>query len=155
MDANFLTELLTRGWQLQAATQEHSFDETAYAKAPDELKRFMASFGTLGNAEDTVWLISAQDIHQTDSKFPWNAFELLSLEAAVGDDHWEQEIQAFWAMHLPVMLCVKGAYEYIAFCVAGQNQGKFVQGSEPEFEEAGVIAQNLEEFQSWLLANAA
>jgi hypothetical protein len=154
-DDPFFREIVKRGWSLRPPSSAIYGTEAFPVEIPVELQRFLSSFGSLTNERRTIWLNSVQDFtSRPDNEFEWNEFELISLAAAEGDDAWQREIRTFWASHLPILMSVDGRYEYLAYCGAGANNGRFVQGSEPEFEQVEVVASSLDEFKSWLLANA-
>lgn len=72
------------------------------------------------------------------------------IKAAAGDSDWLLEIESFWADHIPIFMSVEGFYSYAAYCCAGENYGCYVSGSEPEFEEAKVVARDLSGFLAWV-----
>lgn len=152
MDSDFFEKLCDCHWQLQPAVIKSNCVMPIYLAASHELKEFMSSYDELINAQESVWFISAKNINDNQkSGFSWNEFQLMSLDASQGDDEWANEIKDFWKAHLPVLMSVKAGYAYVAYCICGDNQGKFVHGCEPEFEEVTVIANSLTEFKSWIL----
>jgi len=156
MEDQFLAKIVRNGWKLEEASAFNDVNGAPLHAIPDDLRKFLASYGTLTNARETTWLNSAQDFaSKSTGGFSWNEFELISLAAAEGNDTWRQEVQAFWSSHLPILMSVEGHYEYVAYCSAGNNDGLYVQGSEPEFEHVKVVAASLAGFKSWLLSNAA
>lgn len=157
MEDPFFAAMVRHGWKFARPTDIARANGASLHAIPEDLQRFLSSYDTLTSVDETTWLNAARDFTRTTSAdgFSWDAFELMSLAEAEGDDVWQQEIQAFWRSHLPILLSVDGHYTYVAYCLAGGNQGRYVQGSEPEFEQVHVVAASLPEFKSWLLSSVA
>ena len=83
--------------------------------------------------------------------FKWTEFELISLEAAEGDDDWKSEIKSWWNNKLPIVMSVDGRYSFYAidFC----NGESIVKGYDPEFDETELVAKNVEEFLKLIVNN--
>lgn len=150
----FLGNLVRRGWTLEARSDGAAVDAAALRGASEELRRFLCSYQTLTNAAETRWLNAADDFGRTPaSGFAWNEFERIALAAAEGDDAWIRDVQAFWSMHLPILMSVGNRYEYVAYCTAGTHAGAYVHGAEPEFDDVTVVATSLDGFKTWVLSN--
>ncbi len=153
MALNFTQALQARGWAY-VPTPDHSVMSVPrrYPEPPSDLASFIGSFKRLCSADETQWLLSAHDYAADhDGGFAWNEYERLSLKGAAEDPTWEKEIEAFWSVHLPVFISVRGYYSYAAYCFAGAHKGRYVRGCEPEFEQVSVVAVDFNEFQLWVL----
>lgn len=118
-------------------------------KAPSNFKKFICSFTSCANKQDTIWFLSYADyIDDEDIDFPWNEFEKQSLEAADEDEELMEEISLFWKKQIPFLISVRDSYSYISLCIEDDNYGKIYYGCEPEYEESILIANSLEEFFS-------
>jgi len=95
-------------------------------------------------SEQTSWFLSEEDFFQTDeSKFIWNEFEKISIEAAEDDEKLIQEVNEFWDLHLPIIFRVGGDYEYYAINI---SNGSVVYSFAPYFEEAEEVAISFYDF---------
>lgn len=151
--AHCIVDTLTRqGWLHKAAPTSKAFAlPVPYQSAPLELIDFVSSFLFLRNRSDTMWFLSSEKYNERVADgFSWNEFELMSLSAAAGDSEWTKAIQLFWSQHLPVFLSVHGHYQYVAYCSDGPNNGKYVFGEEPDFEEVSIIGTSIEQAVEWL-----
>lgn len=81
---------------------------------------------------------------ESEYDFKWNEFEEMSLEAAQGDEEWQSEIEEWWRDKLPIIISVRDGYSYYAIDTG--NGGEIINGFEPEFEEATVVADNYDDF---------
>jgi hypothetical protein len=152
----FIEELMRRKWKSVASQDSVRKDiPSRYPSVPDELRQFVSSYEVLCSEDESKWFLSASDFQCARSDgFHWNEFELISMRAANGDPTWKKQIAEFWNTHLPLFMRVDGAYAYAAYCCAGANEGKYVRGTEPEFEEVSVIGRTLPEFKEWVLRDA-
>jgi hypothetical protein len=111
---------------------------------PVEYKEFLSIIEECINADEDTWFLCANDYLRDDGdSFRYNEFETISLEAAEEDKELLNEIKTYWDNHLPIILGVKGDYEYYAINVENK---KIVYGCRPEFEESKTVANNFEEF---------
>ena len=107
--------------------------------------KLIESYQSISSKDDTVgFLCLVNYCENTEYSFRWNEFELMSLEAAFGDEQWEREVKEWWKDKLPFVISVKNGYEYYAIDMG--NNGNIINGSEPEFEEAVVVANSFEDF---------
>jgi hypothetical protein len=151
--AHRVVDALTKqGWFHEAATKTNAVVLPAqHQSAPMELIDFVSSFRFLRNQSDTMWFLSSENYNEKVADgFSWNEFELMSLSAAEGDSEWTKTIQLFWSQHLPVFMSVHGHYQYVAYCTVGPNNGKYVFGEEPDFEEVSTIGTSIEQAVGWL-----
>lgn len=111
-------------------------------RIPAEWLAFIEHFSLCASGDCSKWFITFEDYHN-DSGYLWNEFEQISLGAAADDAEWSGNIKEFWDRHLPIYMSVGGDYEYYAI---DTENGNVVQGWEPEFEEAEVVADTFEDF---------
>jgi hypothetical protein len=78
----------------------------------------------------------------------------MSLDAADGDIRLVTAIRKFWDSHLLFLFSVRGGYSYHAIRTAEPGFGCVVEGREPEFEEAWVVAESFDEFLASLIGAA-
>ena len=112
---------------------------------PKEYRTFLEKIETCVNESENVWFLCIDDYFpKSKDAFRWNEFEIMSLEAAKDDPNLINGIRNFWNKHFPIIMSVKGEYEYFAINV---DNNKIVYGYEPEFEESNkIIANNFEDF---------
>lgn len=117
---------------------------TRYKNIPIEYIIFLEEFQSIISPDQQTWFLCEDDYNSiSDSKFSWNEFEQLSLEAASGDDVWKQEIALWWNNNFPIIISVCGIYSFYAI---DMNSQAIVKGTEPEFESTKKIAANFKEF---------
>ncbi|WP_343995365.1 hypothetical protein [Nocardioides dubius] len=141
----FLSGLRRRGWRMEPARAEapELLSAAHEVAIPEGWRAVLERFSLLVDEHESRWFLSAADYAGTsDSAFAWNAFEQLSLEAAV-DDADRRRSTDFWREFLPIALGVAGSYEYLAI---SRVSGVVVHGAEPEFEEVTLLADDLPEF---------
>ena len=137
----FLDHLAARGWAVSRATADAGACARLPATTPAHAA-FLSLFAQLSNADDTRWFLGAADYAGTaGNAFAWDAFQQLSLDAAMSDDD-RRSVQAFWDRHLPIFLSVDGEYAFLAL---DRESGRVVHGVEPEFEAVSVVAPSLED----------
>lgn len=151
MNASLVAELQEQGWRhVGAEPTSEPWLPARYGSLPNELVEFMESFSLLQSPDETKWFVAADDFRRAAGDgFAWNDFERMALNAASGDIKWAREIERFWDNHLPVYISVAGHYSYVAYCCAGENDGCYVRGCEPEFEEVENVGTDLASFLAW------
>lgn len=152
---SILARLQACGWAVEPPSPGASFPDAiaaCYGPLPDPLAAFMGSFSRCTDPSECAWLVSSGDFLR-DEAFRFDAFERMSLEAAAGDVDAERAIVAFWTAHLPLLLSVRGAYQFFAIRLAGPDRGCVVHGCEPEFEEVSIVARSLDAFLDALCAS--
>ncbi|MED4531270.1 hypothetical protein [Metabacillus fastidiosus] len=87
-----------------------------------------------------------------DIALKWNEFELISLEAAGGDNKWKSDITLWWDKYLPIVMSVDGSYSFYAIDLTN-DIGAIVHGYEPEFEEVEKVAANLDGLFELIMSN--
>lgn len=121
-----------------------------YSDLPAEFVELIESYSCISSADDTTWFLCANDYDpKSDVAFKWNEFENLSLEAAEGDAVWQKEIEEWWQDKLPIVMSVGSGYSYYAIDTG--NGGKIINGYEPEFEEADVVAESFADLMEQVL----
>jgi len=140
--------LRQRGWTVRLAASQQvllpTTVATRYATLQQEILDFLAMAELCCNADETVWLFTAEDYAQTDAdRFRWNECELMSLDAATDDPSWQAEITAFWDNHFPFMLAVHSDYDYLAVRI---SDGSVVHGCAPEWESPTQVTSSFGQF---------
>lgn len=139
------------GWTCEPPLSTEDGVPSALHTAPDTVIRWVSSFSQLSNADETVWFLSRHDYSTgAEDAFAWNEFEQLSIQAATTDDELVA-VARFWERHLPILLSVRGGYEYLAV----RDDGAVVHGTEPEFEEAVVAFSHFEDLLRYIIARPA
>ncbi|MDD2401770.1 MAG: SMI1/KNR4 family protein [Clostridia bacterium] len=117
-----------------------------YVKIPIEYKEFIGNVKQCISPNEKTWFICEDEYNDvSDFAFKWNEFEILSLEAAEGDEKWKAEITEWWNGYLPIVMSVENGYSFYAIDLKN-NIGAILKGCEPEFEEVEKVAQTLDEF---------
>jgi len=113
---------------------------------PQRFVELLERCRTIESNDATIWFLCGGD-YKTDSgdAFKWNEFELLSLDAAQGDEKRENKILNWWSDKLPIILSVRDGYSFYAIDL-GSDSGAVIRGEEPEFEEAHVVADSFDSF---------
>jgi len=116
---------------------------------PEEYKAFLTIVEKCINSEGNMWFFCNNDyLRNEENSFRYNEFEIISLDAADGDDELINGIKNYWNEHLPIIFNVNGEYEYYAINIEDQ---KIVYGFEPEFEESIIVANNFIEFMDKII----
>ena len=137
----FLLWAEKHGWKVLPADVPQRIPEqiAELYHPPAEWLDFIGMFQSCTNAEETKWFLTCQDFHPHDEGFAWNDFALQSLASAGTDKELIQYITSFWNAHLPIFMSADGEYTYYAIHIP---TGNIVSGTEPEFEEISIIAEN-------------
>ena len=112
-----------------------------YKNIPKEWISFITSFHMIINESEDMWFLTCDSFRE--GEWSYNEFEIISLDAAFGDEDWAKDIKEFWDNTLPIIMSVGGGYQYYAIEI---STGKIVQGYEPEFEEVEYVANSFVEF---------
>lgn len=125
-----------------------------YKELPNDYLGFLKVVKQCITPNEKTWFLCEDEYNnRSDIAFKWNEFELLSLEAAMGDDIWKSEITAWWDNYLPIVMSVNGGYSFYAIDLTNEI-GAIVRGYEPEFEEVEKVANNLEDFFELIMSNS-
>ena len=136
-----VTTSRTNSFRLPAAIAQRHGD------TPAVLADILTGVKECVSPDQQSWLLCQPDFAgKTESAFKWNQWELMSIECADGDDELIKDIEAFWDAHLPVYLSVRNGYSYTALRTQKPGAGAIVEGREPEFEEASVVATSYSKF---------
>lgn len=134
------------GWTCEAAREKFEIPPeilARYKHVPQDFLDFISDFSKIINAEENMWLLTANDyLACDDDAYRWNEFELMTLEWA-DDEEEKAEITAFWDNFLPVFMSVAGDYHYYAINI---KTGEIFEGWSPEFEEPQIAAPSFTEF---------
>ncbi|HEY1550146.1 MAG TPA: hypothetical protein VGG28_20100 [Kofleriaceae bacterium] len=134
-----LEALRACGWRVSLGPRESLPPEISsrYPWLPDEYREVAEHARVLCNAGETAWVLTAGEFAGTsESAYAWNESEQQSLDAA-DDENQRAAVQSFWNRHLPILFSVKSGYAYLAIA---QDTLQIVQGEEPEYEDATVVA---------------
>lgn len=147
--AEFINVLVSKKWVLIAkddsgnSGQVAMYDKITGAPIPTCYMEFLKRFKSLSNADESRWFISTDEfLGNSDAAFSWDAFERMSLDAAMTDRDAE-DVRTFWGRHLPILMAVDGDYQYIAL---DRRSGVVVHGAEPDFESVSRLAGSFGEF---------
>lgn len=144
------------GWNV-AEKRVHCFRlpsavESRYPRLPDSLVQFLSSLTKCVDGAGTTWFLTQDDFDgSSDAAFSWDEWEQVSLDAAGDDVALINEIRAFWKCHFPFLFSVSSGYAYHAICTENDRFGCVVSGSEPDFEDATLVADSFENFLTMLL----
>ncbi|MDQ0169322.1 SMI1/KNR4 family protein [Paenibacillus tundrae] len=146
------------GWAIRSeSSHEINLDanvSTRYNHIPNEYLNFIRVVKQCVSPSEQTWFLCENEYnHSTDTAFQWNEFELLSLEAAAGDDQWTSEIKTWWDHYLPIVISVQGGYSFYAIDLS-KERGTIVRGEEPEFEEVTKVADHLDEFLQGIMLSS-
>jgi hypothetical protein len=134
-----IDELSQKIWSVELS-QSSAWECSRYPEIPIEIKRFLCSFSKVEMNDSKGWLNSADDFSSVEDRaLPFNFIEVMSLESA-DDEDWKNEIEEFWDVNLPIFISVRDGYEYVAYNL---QQGTFVYGAEPEFEDTSIVADSI------------
>lgn len=158
MYKNLIEWLKKNGWQYILNTSKVDIVNNTilnrYNNLPDAYVAFLECFESVSNNDDTEWFLCEKDFKSEaeDEAFRWNEFEMLSLEAAEGDDEWQTEIKSWWSTKLPIVMSVKNGYLFYAIDTENDS-GIIVKGQDPEFEEVCIVADSFEDFIDMIINN--
>ncbi|MGH4124396.1 MAG: SMI1/KNR4 family protein [Clostridium sp.] len=117
-----------------------------YKVIPYEYLKFLKQIKQCISSSEKSWFLCEEEYNGgADIEFKWNEFENLSLEAAKDDVEWKSEIQKWWDRYFPILMSVDNGYSFYAIDMESEK-GLIVYGSEPEFEEVDIVADNFMEF---------
>lgn len=116
-----------------------------YPNIPPQYIDFLNQFGQITNPDQTTWFNMLEDFYgETETDFPWNAFEQMSIEWMEDDQEEIINIRRFWDNHLPILISVT-QYQYLAICLESNRYGEIVHGAEPEFEDTTKVCDNFQQ----------
>ena len=157
MNEKFKLWLEKNEWQVELNSMK--FDDmknevlNRYNYIPKSFISILEDYKCIASKDDTTWFICGDDyLDRSDDVFKWNEFEIMSLEAAEGDEVWKKEIKDWWSDKLPFIMSVKSGYSFYAIDL-GDNKGAILMGQEPEFEEANVVARDFDDFLEKIFNN--
>lgn len=133
------------GWGVVRSNEKRKLPKKIierYKKLPKDWLDFAQYFEDCVNGDNNIWFLCPYNF-EDDSAFRWNEFELISLEAAEGDEDWQADIREFWDNYLPIAMSVGGDYHYYAICT---KTGEVFEGWDPEFEEPEICTASFTDF---------
>lgn len=149
----FLHRLKARGWKVGEEEEGPCRFQVPIAIAarhlnlPEDFVEFLSGLGSCVSADETTWFLCRSDYEgRSDSAFRWDEWEQMSIDAAEEDADDLAVVRGFWDEHLPFLLSVGDGYAYYAIRTASEGFGRVVEGHEPMFEEASVVAESFSEF---------
>jgi hypothetical protein len=143
---DFINWIKNNGWNITLKNNDiKNLPQNVFERynIPIEYKQFLENIESCINADENVWFLCIEDyLPKSEDDFRWNEFELISLESADDDTELINKIKDYWNKHFPIIMSVRGDYEYYAINVENK---KIVYGCEPEFEESKIVANNFYE----------
>ncbi|MBQ7266360.1 MAG: SMI1/KNR4 family protein [Firmicutes bacterium] len=133
----FIKWAKTNGWNIVLAQGKKDLPPAIKQRydIPDQWYDFICNFEVCENRTATKWFLTPNDYMPQKDAFQWNEFEIQSLEFTENSS----SVIKYWDTCFPIVLCVDGEYSYYA---VNTENGNVVYGSEPEYEEATVIAKD-------------
>ncbi|MGG3889855.1 SMI1/KNR4 family protein [Metabacillus fastidiosus] len=126
---------------------------TRYKNIPNEYLEFLKMIKQCITPSEKTWFICEGEYNNDlDIALKWNEFELISLEAAGGDNDWKSDITLWWDKYLPIVMSVDGGYSFYAIDLTN-DIGAIVHGYEPEFQEVEKVADNLDGLFELIMLN--
>ena len=128
-------------WNMILSTEKLNFPDSIMNRyqLPEQWLNFIKCFSVCENESATKWFLTPNDYQMKGNGFQWNEFELQSLASTEE----KSQIISYWNAHIPIILSVDGEYSYYA---VNTENGNVVFGTEPEYEEAEVIANDFDTF---------
>jgi hypothetical protein len=122
-----------------------------YMPIPYGYLEFLKEIKQCISPSEKSWFLCEDEYNgKSDIAFKWDEFEILSLEAAEDDTEWKSDIQKWWDRYFPILMSVNNGYSFYAIDMQSEK-GTIVYGSEPEFEEIDIIADNFMEFLAMIM----
>ncbi|MCR5837619.1 MAG: SMI1/KNR4 family protein [Lachnospiraceae bacterium] len=146
---DFIEWLEENGWKVILNDEKYNVSSNVilnkYQGLPNSFVNLLEKCHRVESNDETIWFLCGGDyFYGSEDAFKWNEFELMSLEAAQNDAEWKKEILEWWKDKLPIILSVRNGYTFYAIEI--DNSGAIVKGTEPEFENAIVVANNFDDF---------
>lgn len=151
MIEKFISYLKENDWKIEENDTECNVYSnavlSAYGPLPCAFLEFLKKYKSVISGDETKFFLCLDDYSgESGLAFKWDEFELISLEAASGDEDWTNDIRSWWKTKIPFYMSVNG--EYAFFAIDTEDNGAIVSGYEPEFEEADKVADSVEDFMS-------
>ena len=155
MIEKFIAFLKDNNWKIEENdTKSDVYSNSVlsgYENLPTVFLVFLQKYKSVTSEDETCFFLGVDDYSgESDLAFKWNEFELMSLEAAEGDEDWTNDIKSWWKPKLPFFMSVGG--EYLYYAIDTEDGGTILSGYEPEFEEADKVADSFEDFMSKVLS---
>ena len=155
MIEKFIAFLKDNNWKIEENDKQSDVYSNSvlsgYGNLPAVFLEFLQKYKSVTSEDETGFFLCVDDYSDESSlAFKWNEFELMSLEAAEGDEDWTNDIKSWWKPKLPFFMSVGG--EYLYYAIDTEDGGTILSGYEPEFEEADKVADSFEDFMSKVLS---
>ena len=155
MIEKFIAFLKDNNWKIEENDTKIDVYSNAvlnsYENLPVVFLEFLQKYKSVTSEDETGFFLCVDEYSGESSlAFKWNEFELMSLEAAEGDEDWTKDIKSWWKPKLPFFMSVVG--EYLYYAIDTEDGGTILSGYEPEFEEADKVADSFEDFMSKVLS---
>lgn len=150
MNTKFEEWAKKNNWKITKQTKDLPADIIeSYSNIPESWLSFIEGYGSIMNGEENIWFLTAENFYpKSEDEWRYNEFELISLDAAEGDEELLVEVKSFWDNHIPIVMSVAGEYEYYAIEL---DSGNIVNSFEPEFEETETVAESFDEFLEMIM----
>ena len=150
MNTKFEEWAKKNNWKITKQTKDLPADIIErYSNILESWLSFIEGYGSIMNGEENIWFLTAENYYpKSEDEWRYNEFELISLDAADGDEDFISEVRNFWNNHIPIIMSVGNGYEYYAI---ESDSGNIVSGFEPEFEEAETVAESFDEFLEMIM----
>jgi hypothetical protein len=139
-------EFVKAGWRLKRCETRVSIPPQVAARYPRIPTDYLAFIETTERAvspDEKAWIVTSSVFHgATDIAYAWNEWESQSLEACSDDESLAEDIKHFWDIHCTLIMSVNSGYSFLAL---NTETLQVVQGEEPEYEDASVIAATLDD----------
>lgn len=148
--SDFIDAASNRGWLIVGPNGDLPTPLVSrYNDLPADYRALMSAIDGCVSPDEKTWFVTPSAVKGSGA-FRWNEFELMSMDAADGDDRWKDEIRTYWNEHIPVVMSVRSGYAYLAVNVAS---GDVVIGYEPAFEEGSVVYDSIAAMIEGFIAN--
>lgn len=151
-----IASMAALGWTIVEADRPWPVPDRILARygwVPAPHWEFVRGMDLITSADEKAWLLTGRDFcGESESAFVWDEWERQSLEVADTEIEWSNEIRGFWDAHLPLAICVRTGYRYLAL---RRDDLSVAVGEEPEFEEVCRVADSLGELFRMLAARHA
>jgi hypothetical protein len=157
IEKKFIDKLLENGWSVKNdPSPAEVVDEKFTSRFPEIPSAYLSFFNMKQclSQDKAVWFLTNNEYNRkSDNVFAWDGFERLALESCVLpiDQNIYNEALKFWSETLPILIAVRGDWEYIGIKTKGENAGCVVYGFTPFAEDPDIINENFYLFMESVL----
>lgn len=110
--------------------------------------KFINFFDKCLSADEQTWFLCEREYNKesTETEFGWNDMELMGLLATEDVKKEYKKIESWWNDYLPIVFSTRDGYSHFSISLCKESFGQIVEGYEPMFEDALVVANSLGEF---------